>query len=1431
MASDNRRTYLCYNNRDLIRDGFIHTFVEKEYIPVSTFNLRRLRNPPKGVTYFTGRDETTGEITSVRERKRLLPASKIKIEIDFSKTTQNAVTGVMAPGSIPGSVGFLVGNPLAGVGIGGVSSGFTEITFHILETKTIINKAITITQEILDNKSIGFDGYPLSIFGIVTEHTEVLTVPITTPPTTLQTVKTEYKENHPQARFRINSLGETEAILGLDFNTEQLRVLGKFSQGVSSSGSGRRKRITGATDSKGLFEGDLTIVETQGSSYTEEDREVVLFSDQKSIFDTIVRDRRKVKFRGDNFDANEPIAYPYDIRGSLQIDATDKQIRIDTTDLSLGDVIYITYSIADGKRHVRQNLEHKGSIAQGNTFGVVGFVGAIASETNIFDYQIRKWKVPPLPNGITESNIDEITEGYTKDDDYKLTMDEFLTIDDKQRRWEKDPLSEGDFDLDGEASLIEGWRLSEAILWRRWQKFFAADYTGIFYYDSGSYTMLLPRSEIRDQEWFTDYLESLPFTSPTGPLDVLNLDENGFPTRAYLPIDLEKNLISNIDLRKLPGFLFDTSEITNSLLFDREKIHYYRLFADALKKVSKYDSNEDGTGVGIVSLDLLTLLCPNISRISSYGFKKGEKVTYHNYNFSQFSSSCLGKLNLNYYDLSYGVFESANAQPQKNYSCEDPFVLRDVHYFSTNYDAMNEGPGAWLDQGFIDNQIFEWRPPGGTLESYWKIETPYFCGDFSKSSRIYIEKMGGALDNYSWVYVDTEPFISKNISSDTNFNFNSSLFVFKDENIHDSLCYHKINENDFEGYFPLVKIDKTRTNTKDAYDHDKDFITGQNRILGNIPSYSHGIPITDDLYKICASGVENFWFTKNLLVDTWDDGTSFGLNFADEFPKADIPFNWSVNQLYVRFSYTNDTILDIDKYISFYFEGSVSSISNYKVSAPTVDGKEGFFTVNFSYYHGGPLQFLGKFWKEVTIHEVKATFVRGNDEGIFPSYLNIDEYKIDSGQNAVVYDRQGKMMVFYANEKTSNIDVAISDSNGYEWFVQRNLIRLTTSETATLPYVIKDTDSFIIHLFYVLNGSFLMYKKIDSELFSDDDIFVEYIVPETYVVGDYDISVSNPERAYWGQYTTGGSYIRRETSYFIAGDAEDQYFKDQKQTEEEIKDFNSTLSGNDVNKRMAFRFLFRGEESQMRDVFLESPYAIYLSELGAMRLFLISNGKLSVKRGRNFYTWYYDIYEQVIHKNYVDDQLNKGFPEEISNIQVVRNDYNKNILSLLYFYNKMLFIRHFQTNSFFSWYDSDGNLHDEQMKLALEITGGDLLASPSKERTPNVPIFLVGIIPEAIKKTIISDIENDVPYIESDLFIYFPYKDPDEPSNKEKNKEMVNRFNEDLAIDVDTQTYGVTTAKGLMRVFYMDNLGNINGIIVDSLHDPTLEIMNVFKRK
>ena len=1334
MVFDPRRTYLCYNNSDLIRDGFIPLKIRKEYIPVDSFNLNRLKNPQKGISYKVVRE--SGEVIQVIETKKLLPAEKIKIEIDFSKVMRSATQPLISPGDL----GFnplvnMIATPILAPGnLGGITQGITEITYHLLDAETIINKPVKVTQQMINTGIyIVDDGYPLSVFGIVKEFEKEIIVN--------------------------NEVISTEKV-GLDFTEEQLRVIGKFSNGAWQGSV--QKRISGATNSNGLF-GAIGIPEIKF--------EDVAKPEQEQLFIKIVRDDRKLKFRGDNPDATGDKAYPFKITGNWAVDATDKQIRIKTIDennrpiLKSGDIIYLTYSIAY-ERHLRQTLTHLGKIGQTSSYGVGGFMGAIESKADIFDYQISSWPVPILPSGIFMDNIDMIENVYTEDSDYKLSDINYVNI----RRKERDIV---DYNREQDSDEIEGWRVSQSIT-NQVQKFWAADYRGILLYngDNISPTVVLEEKDIRDQEWFTEYLEGLEFTSPTGS------------SGQYLSSDLEKKIEDEIELDRESGQMFDISEVNNSLLFDREKIPYYRPFAQALLKVSKYDIKKNTSGVGIINLDLIG--------IKSLGV--GEIIP-------------ISHQDLDLFDLSFVEFKVTNAQPQKSYSCEEPFDIMPHNYFSQNYDAQNNGPGAWYDRDFIENQIFQWRPAGGQIESYWKQETPYFCGKFTRKSRVYIERMGGpSLDNYSWIYVDTQPSVSNTISVDSNQYMRDAFVLFKDEKIHNGLAYHKLKDINFFNGINFYEKDINQNHIREDYDYQKYRIRGYNRIIGDEYSYSSGIPIIDNLLIEDSEGN-----TQNFLWEV-EIENEIGTVNREDINLAD----WYINKMMIEYDWKNNVSdeqirlmsQDDNRRITFYFEDTDISIDNIifpmlplKNGVP-FRGKENIFNINFGYYNGRLLNFYGSIFDEIRIKSVKLEVISpvnpNNDKEV-----NIEDYKINSGQSAIINDQFGKTLIFYSNEETENIDVAISYNNGGKWNIHKGIIRLIKGENATIPFVLKSYADQYIYLFYVLNDIFLMCKKINTNDFNLPDAFVEPLVPEVY--GIYDFSLEDPESIYWGEFSPLGHSIRRSSSYFVAGDSEEEFFQEQIIINEEIEKVNKEIEKTNKENRskgideiinqQVPRFVFVGDEENMDDKF-EGTIAVYIDDSGTYRVFMIKDNKLTIKRSSDFFEWKYDIKDVKIHKNYVDPNINKGKVIEVKNIQILRNDYIKDIITILYFHDSMLFMRHFNSSSLNSFYDINGNLINEHIKDDLELTSS----------STNKPIFLVGNMPEQMRNKKIEEIDNNVLDKDSELMVEIPY-----------NKEEVEKFNENFNVDMDTQVYGYTSTNGLIKVLYKDNFDLLNSIIVDSL--------------
>jgi hypothetical protein len=1320
MSFDTRRTYLCYNNKDLIRDGYIPSSITKGYVPVSSFNVNRLKNPPKGTTFQVTKD-SNGVITEVKERRKLLPASKIKVEIDFSKVMKNAVTPVLTPGSVPlPPIGQLIGGILPPIGFGGLTSGVSEMTFHILDAQTKVNQTVVVTKEILEQGGwFCTDGFPLSVFGIVNEH---------------------FLEATKQGESA-TATGE-----GLNFSDENLKQIGQFSSG-SWQGS-VRKRIAGATDSNGLFGG-------RGDPEVKFDK--VKYLDQKQLFDKIARDPRKLKFRADNFDATGNQAYPPRLDSETSVDATDRFIRIIDknrresnapenggvkVDLKVGDKLYITYNVCRDRK-VRQNLVHKGVVAQGNRYGMSGWVGAISSVVDAFDYQLCTWKVPDIPKDISYYNVDTyISTHYAQDSQYKLAPKEYydIVLNNKQTGF----------------GLIEGWRLSESVT-DKTKKFWAADYRGILLYEKGvGSQVVFPRDLIIDQDWFNSYLDSL------------EADKNA-------PIE---HIVEDSDLA---GSLFDVSEATNSLQFDKDKIPYHRPFAEALKKVSLYNGQEK-KGVGILQLDLLSCFSPRDKSDPGH---------------------------LSKFDLSFIHFQNANAQPSLNRPCEEPSELYPENYPSENFDASNTNLGVWYSADYINNQFQQWRPAGGDIESYWKVETPYFCGDFGKSSRVYMEKMGGnSLDNYSWIYIDSVAFTPSSISGDKNFYTGESVLSFRDDNVHDCLSYHKLFDSLFALYFGTMEVDPTQNISPTSFVHNDNIIIGPNKLLGTFPSYSSGKPITYDVCKVCQDGFgEDFWWSEDIL------NGNFGLDFSDEIPTANIPSSWYVKKLKIQYFYKD--LYNVDgKYIpppiqqnntlvSFYFEGTESSISNVNLFSSDIDsGMACSVTVDLGYYHGGPIQFLGNFWKYIDVFFVEARLT-STDNPNSTKKLDLANYKIDENQSAVVYDSTGKLLVFYPNSESNNIDVALSTDGGNLWAIHKGLIRLIENETASFPVVIKDFDPNYVHLFYVLNDTFIMYKRINTSLFWEGDAFISAKVPKSYKVGDYDTSKKDYEKEYWGAFSDFGTMLRRMPSYFVVGSSADAYFIEQNSIKDDLRIANQKIENQNLIQHP--RFEYSGSVSNLGDVaYNGSPFSIHIDNGGIARLFYTSSeGTLYVKRSNDYFSWVYDIKDAMIHKIYKDDKRNEGLSLEIQNVQVIKDDHDAAIISLLYFNNSMLFVRHFDSQLLFPLYDSQGNLDAEYTNKQIELT----------ESSWNKPIFLAGEIPESIRQEKVEEINNKVLQKDSEFLINIPY-----------SKEIINRCDSQMSLDTETQPVGFALESGLMRVFYKDILGNVRGVVLNGMEQPTLEI-------
>jgi len=1376
MALSKPIGYICYNNSELLRDGYIEP-VMAEVTDASDFNFNKLKTNKKGVSYELIKDDE-GNVTQVKESRRLLPAEKLRLEIQFSKTLRNAVTSVIPPTAIPGSVGFLVGNPLAGLGFGGITSGYTDFTYHILDSVMKINEPVKITQQILDTGVIKFEDFPISIFGIVREYQETVID------------GTAYLKDHPQARLNYDAGGSLMASIGLDFTKEQVERIGQHSRGVYQGGP--RKRVDGATDDKGQF-GEIGIpylkmVRNQGDSENPPDQEVVFLGDQYNIFIEIIRDFRKTKFRGDNIDASGARFYPFENREVD--DVTDHYIRISTTDLKLDDTIYITYCVSN-KRRIRQAMRHKGIVGQGNTFGVTGWNLEIGSELDIFDFQIKDWIVPNKWPASIKSPDDEFKITYNQYLDWKQTEETFnKEIEASSTTTQKEILErDNKIFFETRFSSIEGWRMSSVIS-ERLKFMWAADYRGILLMGSKvPAAVVLPYSQIRDKEWFTDYVKGLDFIEK-------HEDSDGNIIYDNLQIKIDDVYFRLEDFPEAP---VDIGSPANEVLFDREKIPYYRPLAIALQDIAGFSEDDPYSGVGVISLDVALkgfIDAGVISPLPSDELYGGELIQ----SFENIQNAFLGEtwrpLDLKFADLSLSEFLWTVSSPTGSIDCADNYPIKPFNY---NCNTYNPGGGAgssdifasgasgpiWLTTSYIEDSLSEWRPPGGFIESYWLMNTPYFCGDFKKGTRIYIEKVGGnSLDNYSWIYVDTRPDVVDSISIDKDVQKEESYLTFYDNTVHNSLSYHVFSDSLMHDSFRYLNLDTNKNHSRTFLDSEGDdqksieisedqVVIGYNNILGDSPSFCFGKPITNEISKIEHDGVSPFFEVDLLSYD-------YGLDSSDDIPKiSNFPFNWAIKDIEMVYSTPSSVSISVkESYATVYFEDNNACVNNFTINKGVNSSGENLINIDCAYYGSETTQLLGEVWKKINIDTLEATVI---DD------FKLKDFKINESQSSVVSDGNGRVLVFFAESSSGNISVAVSTNNTESWDIYRDIIRLLSGEVATFPVALQDAKTSAIHLFYVLNSDYLMYERVDTRLFRIEDLWVEYNPPDYYDEFSLDDDPDNTFSSLYN-FTPEGKALRQTTSHFVIGDSSSIYFKEQVEIANSIKEKNAT-----TGTTQSVRFDFDGDEEQMDTAFNGKAFAVNIDNGGSLRLFYTEERGFSVKISPDFTVWDYVGRNLPLHKTYFSDTIKEEDIPIITNIQIARNYYNEDNIKIFYFYNNMLLTRTVPLSIFRPEYDSDGNLDEVKLRSSLEV---------KKEYLNSRPVFVVGNIPNSILDARISELSSATPDDEdSEISIIFPY-----PSN------VLIKFDELMAVDVTTQVCGYTLRNGDVKVIYKDILGGLNGV-------------------
>ncbi|MCF7795986.1 hypothetical protein K9M42_02735 [Patescibacteria group bacterium] len=1294
--------FICYNNSELLRDGYIYPSLNREYdissfSDISKWENRIEGNTRKGIRYIPYRDNG-GTLYKVVETRQQLPANKISIEVLFSKTMRNAVTHPIEPGSFGGfGVGSLLSMGVGFLGLGGITSSITDMTYHICDSETIVNYQIIVTEELKKTGIYKFDGYILSVYAIVKEH--------------------ELLEKEKDYRS-----------LGLNFTEDQLKNIGKYSLG--SYQGGPILRVTGATDSKGQF---------GGIGETEVNLENVMFDDQENLFKEIIYDDRIFNFRGDNIDASGKKQYPFESKS--KDDITSQEVRIDVSNLEVGDKIYATLCMASNRR-LRQSIRHKGTMGQGNTQGIVGWNMEIGSDIDVFDYKIKTWLSP------TQEKIKNRGENFNGFNINIASIDTVIkkSFYDVYKKDISDPDKTYLEDNLNDYEEIEGWRLS-SINTNSYNvdNFWTMDKRGIVHVSIDDTSDVSTKVVISNREmprtakkWFNDYVNSLKYP--------------------------DKNVEDYIDPSEEEFFLFDISYPSNSLLLDKQKIPYQKKFAEYIQNTEYI--------IGVPILDILYYYedCYNIN-IFDFMYNNVLNI------FAKEEQQKIYILSL--YDISNSHFDKLEARPYQ-YSCDEEYNYK--LYYNCHVTNPGDYNQVYFSGSYIDNNVLEWRPDGGTIESYWLLQTPYFCGNFTRDSRIYMEHIGGnSLCNFSQIYADTIASIPSTISLGHDIYTDEQLLCFSDNNYHNSLSYYFFNDGQYYNDLIRSKIDKELNHNRLEFDHDNMSIIGNSKLLGGSPNYENGMLLTDIISYLCERGEEDV---------KYHEYEESGYNILQQGMHLDN--NYSIFRIFLNIKCITAYNGNLKNKISIAIDDKI--ITNIFIPDKMNVGDEKYFPINIGYYGGKELKFGAseQLLGYITINKIELWGFNNNV---------IDNYKIKSEQSSVVFDREGRILIFYHNEINSNISALLSCDNGISWTGHHNLIRLFGNENASYPYVIDNYDNNVVNLFYILNDKFLMLKKINTNDFIASDSFMRYNRLDFYM-GNTDEDIKN--------YSYNGKILRSNYSYFIEGDSESSYYKEQRYIYNLIKDKNDDVEEIDFKNKIRFYFNEKNEDN-LNKSFDNKAYFVHQDNYGNSRLFYLKNNKLSIKRSSDKINWIEEINDIPIHKNFIDEDIEK---EEfaISIIQKAKFFFDNNVMGLIYVHNGMMFIRYFQLDMLLhSDIDNSDDVNNSILYNQLLI---------SNDKKDNFPIFLVGKLSNQIKMSLKNDFEQGIAYEDSNRLVYFPYEE-----------DMIDKFNDDFAIDSTTQPHAYKVREGLNRIFYKDINGKLNALLINGMYDISFECMFKDKNK
>lgn len=678
---------------------------------------------------------------------------------------------------------------------------------------------------------------------------------------------------------------------------------------------------------------------------------------------------------------------------------------------------------------------------------------------------------------------------------------------------------------------------------------------------------------------------------------------------------------------------------------------------------------------------------------------------------------------------------------------------------------------------FVSYPMFTNNPKsyGGLLEGeghapadVYSLTVPPLYGKYDISTRFYMERATGWK---SWGELYLLSFLdSGSLSSSIDYYGNYSCVAFEDTVLSNSIAFQEFDGGKIQTDLQSLNYSIDRNHNKETFDPATFKYIGYDCLIGSYPSYSYGIPINESWLYTCSN--------PETYADVFEvEEANLVKNAFGTIESVSLDSQKLIYNMYLHIDEADIAKLR-DYYVSFKFSDNDSVINN--LIFPSIRD-EGITLKQFmALYPAGSIKFYGEIFTLLDIDKVELFTI---------TFDKMNQFKALGRSVSLAFGSKGKIYIFYSDDNNNNISVAVNEDNTHQWVIYKDLIPLAEGESASYPYVMSSNNLNEIHLFYVLNNKFLMYKNIPIYLFNCYDSFVEYVRPSIYDVTKY-----NTDEDPLKDYSTNGKTMRKSTSYFIHGNSEDQFFKD---ALEETKEIDVKIkNGVDIVPRLGFRgYLDINQKSTSLDRLVSDPiFSIFKDASGNYKMFFIDDNKVSIKTGRSETDWSYLVKDfPHFHKNFIPADNNSVLP--IRNIKVLYRDSEPDLLHVLYFHDNMLFMRILHN----SLLDGSG-VNNRSVISSLYITKG----------SPTSPIFLVGQLNSQLKNEKIK-IENNIANgmsvqdanEQSDLAVFIPY-----------SIDEVNKFDSNMAIDSTITVDGYFTKEGYLRIFYKDSGGKLQSLFL-----------------